>query len=70
MNEEPLYIRRARAELKRLELEEYERNRIKEIEADIVRRRFIKIEKYLNAPVMNLEGVIIGRKSLSTGEKT
>lgn len=59
----------AKSELKRLEIEEYERDREKKVDAELERRKQVRRERYLYAPSMNLKGEIIGRKSLSTGEK-
>lgn len=65
MTEEPYYIRMAKLELRRLEREEENRR----IDQELAKRKQLKRERYLNAPVMNLEGKVIGRKSLSSGEK-
>lgn len=55
----------AKAELRRLE-EEERREKSKKIYEE---RERIKMERYLNAPIMGLDGKIVGGKSLSKGEK-
>jgi len=64
MIEDP-FIKWAKSELKRLEREE----EWEKIDKELEERKQIKRERYLNAPVMNLDGKIVGCKSLSTGEK-
>ena len=66
MTEDPIY-QWAESELRRIEEDEKWEVKKKLIEE----RERIRIERYLNAPIMGLDGKIVGGKSLSdrkTGE--
>ena len=64
MTEDPLK-RWAKSELERLDREERrEKSRIADQERALIIR-----ERYINAPVINLEGKVIVRNTLSKGEK-
>jgi glutaredoxin len=58
------FTRWARSELERLDCEEKREKRRKNLEA----QKMIMAERYFNAPTLNINGNIIGGKSISTRE--